>query len=136
MSSAVAGYKQSLGADAPPACYDDIGLAQTVFITGSNMAWAHPVLFRRLEDARRADPAHEADRRRPAPHRNRAEAADLHLPLLPGTDVVLHHAMLHVMLWEGLVDHAFIAAPHQRLRRAARPRARVHARPMPPRSAG
>jgi assimilatory nitrate reductase catalytic subunit len=52
MSSAVAGYKQSLGADAPPACYDDMALAHTVFITGSNMAWAHPVLFRRLEDAR------------------------------------------------------------------------------------
>jgi assimilatory nitrate reductase catalytic subunit len=29
MSSAVAGYKATLGADAPPACYDDIGHAQT-----------------------------------------------------------------------------------------------------------
>ena len=56
MSSAVAGYKQSLGADAPPACYDDLELARTVFIAGSNTAWAHPVLFRRLEDARRANP--------------------------------------------------------------------------------
>jgi assimilatory nitrate reductase catalytic subunit len=33
MSSAVAGYKTTLGADAPPACYDDLALAQTVFIT-------------------------------------------------------------------------------------------------------
>jgi len=109
MSSAVAGYKQSLGADAPPACYDDIGLAQTVFVTGSNMAWAHPVLFRRLEDARRANPAMKlivADPRRT----ETAEVADLHLPLLPGTDVVLHHALLHVMLWEGLTDPAYIAA--------------------------
>jgi assimilatory nitrate reductase catalytic subunit len=109
MSSAVAGYKQSLGSDAPPACYDDIALAQTVFITGSNMAWAHPVLFRRLEDARRANPAGKlivADPRRT----ETAEAADLHLQLQPGTDVVLHHALLHVMLWEGLVDAAFIAA--------------------------
>ena len=57
MSSAVAGYKASLGADTVPTCYDDIGLAQTLFITGSNMAWAHPVLFRRVEDARRANPA-------------------------------------------------------------------------------
>ncbi|MEN9628787.1 MAG: hypothetical protein RJA10_2014, partial [Pseudomonadota bacterium] len=109
MSSAVAGYKQSLGADAPPACYDDIGRAGTVFITGSNMAWAHPVLFRRLEDARRAHPGMKlivADPRRT----ETADGADLHLQLLPGTDVVLHHALLHVMLWEGLVDHAFIAA--------------------------
>ncbi|MDP1899720.1 MAG: molybdopterin-dependent oxidoreductase [Rubrivivax sp.] len=108
MSSAVAGYKQSLGADAPPACYDDIDLAQTIFVTGSNMAWAHPVLFRRLEDARRAHPGRKlivADPRRT----ETAEAADLHLQLLPGTDVVLHHAMLHVLLWEGLADPAFIA---------------------------
>jgi len=109
MSSAVAGYKQSLGADAPPACYDDIGLAHTVFITGSNMAWAHPVLFRRLEDARRANPAAKlivVDPRRT----ETAEVADLHLQILPGTDVVLHHALLHLMLWEGLTDPAYVAA--------------------------
>ena len=109
MSSAVAGYKASLGADAPPACYDDIGLARTLFITGSNMAWAHPVLFRRVEDARRADPSMKlivVDPRRT----ETAESADLHLALRPGTDVVLHHAMLHVLLWEGLADHAFIRA--------------------------
>jgi assimilatory nitrate reductase catalytic subunit len=109
MSSAVAGYKQSLGADAPPACYDDLNLAQTVFITGSNMAWAHPVLFRRLEDARAANPAQKwivVDPRRT----ETAAAADLHLQLQPGTDVVLHHALLHLMLWEGLTDAAWIAA--------------------------
>ncbi|MCU0964531.1 MAG: molybdopterin-dependent oxidoreductase, partial [Burkholderiaceae bacterium] len=107
MSSAVAGYKQSLGADAPPACYDDIGLASTIFITGSNMAWAHPVLFRRVEDARRANPQLKlivADPRRT----ETAAVADLHLPLLPGTDVVLHHALLHVLLWEGLADMEFV----------------------------
>ena len=44
MSSAVAGYKQTLGADAPPACYEDIDFAQCLFIAGSNTAWAHPIL--------------------------------------------------------------------------------------------
>ncbi len=109
MSSAVAGYKQSLGADAPPACYEDIALAQTLFITGSNMAWAHPVLFRRLEDARRDNPDMKlivADPRRT----ETAATADLHLQLLPGTDVVLHHALLHVLLWEGLADMAYVQA--------------------------
>ncbi|TAG80059.1 MAG: nitrate reductase, partial [Burkholderiales bacterium] len=48
MSSAVAGYKKTLGADAPPACYDDLDHADTVFIVGSNAAYAHPILFRRL----------------------------------------------------------------------------------------
>ena len=56
MSSAVAGYKQSLGADAPPACYDDVNHADCIFIVGSNTAYAHPVLFRRIEDAKRANP--------------------------------------------------------------------------------
>ncbi|RZJ84172.1 MAG: nitrate reductase, partial [Massilia sp.] len=36
MSSAVAGYKQTLGADAPPACYEDIDHADLLFISGSN----------------------------------------------------------------------------------------------------
>lgn len=109
MSSAVAGHTASLGADSVPACYDDLDHARCVFIAGSNMAWAHPVLYRRLEDARRANPALRvivADPRRT----ETAAEADLHLPLLPGTDVVLMHAMLHLMLWEGLTDTAFIAA--------------------------
>jgi assimilatory nitrate reductase catalytic subunit len=108
MSSAVAGYKLTLGADAPPACYDDLGLASTLFIAGSNTAFAHPILFRRIEDAKRANPALKtivADPRRT----ETADAADLFLPLLPGTDVALFNGMLHVMLWEGLVDHAYIA---------------------------
>ncbi len=107
MSSAVAGYKASLGSDAVPGCYDDITQAHTVFITGSNMAWAHPVLYRRLEDARRANPAMKVIVVDPRRTETAAEA-DLHLQLLPGTDVVLHHAMLHVMLWEGLINTAYI----------------------------
>jgi len=109
MSSAVAGYKATLGADAPPCSYEDLALASTVFITGSNMAWAHPVLFRRLEDARRANPAQKwivADPRRT----ETAESADLHLALRPGSDVALYHGLLHLLLWEGLSNPAYIAA--------------------------
>ncbi len=109
MSSAVAGYKTTLGADAPPACYEDLALARCLFITGSNTAWAHPILFRRIEDARAANPHLKiivADPRRT----ETAAMADLHLPLLPGTDVMLCHGMLHLMLWEGWVDTDYIAA--------------------------
>ena len=107
MSSAVAGYKLTLGADAPPPCYEDIDHASTLFLAGANMAYAHPVLFRRIEDARRANPALRiivADPRRT----DTAEIADLYLPLAPGSDVALFHGMLHVLLWDGLVDSAFI----------------------------
>ncbi len=109
MSSAVAGYKQTLGADAPPACYEDIALAETVFIVGSNTAFAHPVLYRRLADARRANPQMKvivADPRKT----DTASEADLFLPILPGTDVALFNGMLHICLWESLVDNAYIDA--------------------------
>ena len=109
MSSAVAGYKQTLGADAPPACYEDIELADVVFIVGSNMAYAHPILYRRLEAARQARPHMKvivADPRRT----DTAREADLFLPILPGTDVALFNGMLHICLWEDLVDQAFIDA--------------------------
>ena len=109
MSSAVAGYKATLGADAPPGCYDDIDHAGTLFIAGSNTAYAHPILFRRIEAARKANPDQKlvvVDPRRT----DTAEEADLHLAILPGTDVALYHAMLNVMLWEELVDRDYIAA--------------------------
>ncbi|MEO7335282.1 MAG: molybdopterin-dependent oxidoreductase, partial [Caldimonas sp.] len=109
MSSAVTGYKMTLGADAPPACYDDLAHAQTLFIAGSNAAWAHPILFRRIEDARAANPGLKivvVDPRRT----ETAEAADLHLAIQPGTDVALFNGMLHLMLWEGWIDAAYIAA--------------------------
>ena len=109
MSSAVAGYKQTLGADAPPSCYDDVNHAQCIFIVGSNTAYAHPILFRRIEDAKAANPALKiifCDPRRT----DTAEIADLYLPIQPGTDVSLFNGMLHIMLWEGWTDNAYIAA--------------------------
>ncbi|WP_096698668.1 nitrate reductase [Polaromonas sp. AER18D-145] len=108
MSSAVAGYKQTLGADAPPSCYDDVNHAQCIFIVGSNTAYAHPILFRRIEDAKAANPAMKiifCDPRRT----DTAGIADLYLPVQPGTDVALFNGMLHIMLWEGWTQAAYIA---------------------------
>ncbi|RJG07006.1 nitrate reductase [Noviherbaspirillum cavernae] len=109
MSSAVAGYKQTLGADAPPACYEDIDHADVIFIAGSNTAYAHPILYRRIEDARKNNPDLKvivADPRRT----DTAREADLFLPILPGTDVALFNGMLHICLWEDLIDVAYIEA--------------------------
>jgi len=109
MSSAVAGYKATLGADAPPACYEDIDTAECIFIAGSNTAYAHPILYRRIVDAKARNPALKiivVDPRRT----DTAAAADLFLPILPGTDIALYNAMLHVMLWEGLCNIDYIRA--------------------------
>jgi assimilatory nitrate reductase catalytic subunit len=108
MSSAVAGYKQTLSADVPPACYEDIDHADLIFIAGSNTASAHPILCRRIEDARSNNPDLKiivADPRRI----ETAREADLFLPILLGTDVVLFNGMLHLCLWGDLVDTDFIA---------------------------
>jgi assimilatory nitrate reductase catalytic subunit len=109
MSSAVAGYRQTLGMDAQPACYEDIDHSDCVLIWGANPAYAHPVVFRRIEQAKARNPDLRVivvDPRRT----DTAAGADLHLPILPGTDLVLLNAMLHVLLWEGLVDWAFVRA--------------------------
>ncbi len=109
MSSAVAGYKQTLGADAPPCAYEDIDHAECILIAGANPAVAHPIVYRRIEDAKAANPALRViviDPRRS----ESCAIADLHLPLKPGSDIALLNAMLHVLLKEGLVDRDYIAA--------------------------
>ncbi|OWQ86825.1 nitrate reductase [Roseateles aquatilis] len=107
MSAAVVGYKQSLGADAPPACYEDLERTDCLFIAGSNTAWAHPILFRRIEAAHAARPDMKiivVDPRRT----ETAEFADLHLALKPGSDVALFHGMLNACIWEGWIAPDFI----------------------------
>jgi assimilatory nitrate reductase catalytic subunit len=108
MSSAVAAYKWTLGADAPPACYEDLDHAQCLFIAGSNMAFAHPILFRRIERAKARNKDLKiivVDPRLT----DTASGADLHLAIQAGTDVMLFNGMLHIMLWEGWIKAEFIA---------------------------
>jgi len=107
MSSAVSGYKRTLGADAPPACYDDIAHADCLFIAGANMAYAHPVLFRRIEAAKSDHPDLKiivVDPRRT----DTAAAADLFLPIKPGTDVALFDGMLSCMIAQCWLNDRYI----------------------------
>lgn len=107
MSSAATGYKRSLGADAPPCNYQDIEQTDCLLIAGSNLAYAHPVLFRRLEEAKAQRPDMRIiviDPRRT----DTCSLADLHLALQPGTDVALFHGLLHILMWEGWIDRDFI----------------------------
>jgi assimilatory nitrate reductase catalytic subunit len=109
MSSAVAAYKLTLGADAPPACYDDIDACECLFIAGSNTAWAHPILFRRIEQAKQKRPQMKmivVDPRKT----DTAAVADLHLGIEPGTDVMLFNGMLHIVLSQGWIDAGFMEA--------------------------
>jgi nitrite reductase (NADH) large subunit len=106
MSSAVSGYQRAFGVDGPPSCYEDLDHADLSLVIGANMAWCHPVLFRRLLAARERggrrlvvlDP-----RRTPT-----AEAADLHVALKPGSDAVFLLGLLAELARRGRLDDAYV----------------------------
>ena len=53
MSSAVAAHKRAFGGDLVPGCYEDLELADLLVLAGSNAAWAHPVLYQRMQASKR-----------------------------------------------------------------------------------
>ncbi len=109
MASAVAGYKRAFGADAVPCCYEDLECCDLLVLTGSNAAWTHPVLYQRIEAARRERPGLRVvviDPRRTAS----CDIADLHLAIRPGSDAFLFTALLAYLQASGSVDHDFVAA--------------------------
>ena len=109
MASAVAGHRRAFGGDLVPGCYEDLTLADLIILTGSNTAWCHPVLFRRIAQEKERRPGLKLvviDPRRTAT----AEFADLHLPVRSGTDVWLFNGLLTWLRQHGVIDTAFISA--------------------------
>ncbi|HEU0038012.1 MAG TPA: molybdopterin-dependent oxidoreductase, partial [Verrucomicrobiae bacterium] len=108
MASAASAYKLAFGSDGPPTCYDDIESAECFLIVGANMADCHPVLWQRVKRraARKRVRIVVVDPRRTAT----TEAAHLHLPIQPGTDVALLNALLHVLIAQGWINERFIRA--------------------------
>ena len=110
MASAAVGYKTSFGSDGPPPSYADIDLADCFLLIGTNTADCHPVIFKRIKRRKNQDPQRikiiAVDPRRT----ETADLADLHLPIRPGSDIALLNSMLHVLVWEDLIDHDFIRA--------------------------
>ncbi len=105
MSSAVAGYRGSLGSDGPPPGYADLAQADCLLVLGSNAAACHPIVWGRVR-ARQQEGAQVVvvdPRRTPT-----AEAADVHLAVRPGTDLALLNALLHTIERDGLLDDTFV----------------------------
>lgn len=93
MSSAVAGYKRAFGADAVPCNYEDLEQCDLLVLTGSNAAWTHPILYRRITKAKAENPNMKVvviDPRRTAS----CDLADLHLALAPGADAFVFSGLL------------------------------------------
>ncbi len=106
MSSAVVGHKRAFGSDTVPGCYEDLEIADLIVLTGSNTAWAHPVVFQRIAAALRARPDMRVvviDPRRTATCEILRPGADLHLAIKPGTDAWLFNGLLNYLRREG--DH-------------------------------
>ena len=85
MSSAVAAYKRAFGSDTVPCDYQDLECCDLLVLTGSNAAWTHPVLYRRMVKAKQDNPNLKVvviDPRRTAT----CDLADLHLAIAPGSD--------------------------------------------------
>ncbi len=107
MSSAVVGYKMSLGEDSVPISYDDLELADVIFVAGANPAWCHPILWRRVEAAREKNPDLKIIVSDPRKTQT-CSMANVHLQLNPGTDVTLHHAIGRCLIEDGNIDFDFI----------------------------
>lgn len=107
MSSSVVGHKRAFGSDTVPGCYEDLDTAEMVVITGSNLAWCHPVIFQRLKAEKEKrdnlfivviDPR-ETDT---------CSIADLHLAIQPETDVALFNGLLAYLAEHKKMDNGYI----------------------------
>jgi sulfite reductase (NADPH) flavoprotein alpha-component len=105
MASAGAGYKLSLGSDAPPGSYQDFDHTNLFLVIGSNMADCHPILYLRMMDRVKAgaklivvDPRKTTT----------ADKANLYLSIKPGTDIAFLNGILFLLLQSGKIDSDFI----------------------------
>ncbi|MBA6233330.1 MULTISPECIES: nitrate reductase [unclassified Colwellia] len=107
MSSAVAAYKRSFGEDVVPCSYDDLDTTELLLITGSNAAWTHPVLFQRIERAKKRNPKMKVvviDPRKTAT----CQISDYFLPLKPGSDAAFFNGLLNYLAENNGLDRNYI----------------------------
>lgn len=107
MVSAAAGNNKAFGIDRAANPWSDMPLAEVLLIAGANCAETFPVLNKFLWQQRDNGGRWIIVDPRETPT---ARQGDIHLQLRPGTDVALTSGMLNVIISEGLVDEAFIAA--------------------------
>ena len=102
-----AGLRESFGTGAATGSFDDIELADLLWVTGANATEAHPVIGARLvQAALRGAGLVVVDPRRT----ELAALADLHLAPRPGTNVPLLNALAAELLALDAVDREFVAA--------------------------
>jgi assimilatory nitrate reductase catalytic subunit len=109
MSSSVAGHRRAFGSDTVPGTYEDIERADLVILTGSNLAWCHPVIYQRLAAAKLERPHMKVvviDPRRTMT----CDIADMHLAIRPDGDVALFIGLLAHLANGPAINHDYVAA--------------------------
>lgn len=101
--------KESFGSDGAPGSLTDFDVCDTIVAVGHNIPETHTVLWARILDRLEgSDPPRlvVVD-----PRRTRiAEAATVHLPIRPGTNVALLNGIQHELFARGYVDDDFVSA--------------------------
>lgn len=107
MSSAVVAHNRAFGEDVVPVNYQDIDDSELIVICGANTAWTHPVLFRRIQQARERNPDLKLvviDPRKTVT----AQQADLHLAIANDGDVLLFNGLLRHCIEQQSTNISFI----------------------------
>lgn len=107
MASAVGGYISTFGSDEPVGSYGDIEYAKCIFLVGSNTSECHPIIFRRIMRHKMKNPNTKIIVCEPR-RTNTAKIADLWLPVDPGTDLAVFHAMAYEIIKNGWHDPKFM----------------------------
>jgi len=106
MATAVTAYKQSFGFDAPPYTYADFEESDVIFLIGSNLCIAHPIMWERICRNPNNPEIVVVDPRQT----ETAMAATRHLGLAPKSDLWFFYGLAHILLREGWIDRPFVDA--------------------------
>jgi len=97
---------ESFGSDGPPACEEDVEYADVIVFFGRNSNETNTVFWERVLDARRRNRTKiiEIDTRNDVSDR----MADLSLQPRSGTNVAVLNGIIHLLIKNNWIDHAYI----------------------------
>jgi assimilatory nitrate reductase catalytic subunit len=105
MVSAAAGNKKAFGIDRAANSWADILKAKLIWVSGANVAECAPITTNYIWQAREQGARVIVVDPRITPL---ARTCDLFLPIKPGRDIALFNGVLHLMIENDWLDHAFI----------------------------
>ena len=106
MATSVTAYKQSFGFDSPPFTYRDFEESDVIFLIGSNLCIAHPILWERVLRNKNNPHIIVVDPRRT----ETAAAATQHVALQPKSDLTLFYGLANILISKGWIKREFIDA--------------------------